>query len=291
MKPIRTLVVGVDADPRTGGLTRGSRRAVEVARWLAERDGRRLELAHSTRGDRYVESGGLGYVLVHEGLPDAATQELEDLAAEARAAGLECAVRLSDEKPAAALAQIAGSVGADLIVVGKHERDLPDAYLGSEALRTIRESPVSVWVASLTAPLAPRSIVAATDLLEMGARVLAMAAEVARRSGAEVHVAHAFQIPMGAQMESHGEPQVEALADEARRAVREQVDAAGFETEPRLHVGCTTPVRGLLSLDRQLGPDLTILGTTSRTGVSDLLLGHTAERVLTRLARSILVLR
>jgi nucleotide-binding universal stress UspA family protein len=88
--------------------------------------------------------------------------------------------------------------------------------------------------------------------------------------------------------------QVEAFLEEGVRTGRELLEAAakaaaerGIAAETRLEDGA--PVEAILHLARELAPDLIVMGTHGRRGLTRLVLGSTTESVLHRSAVPVLV--
>jgi universal stress protein A len=76
---------------------------------------------------------------------DAAARQLEKVAAKVRARGLTCEGHLIHGPPVDGIVEGAGSVGADLIVIGTRGlTGLKHVILGSVAERTIRSAPCPV---------------------------------------------------------------------------------------------------------------------------------------------------
>jgi len=80
---------------------------------------------------------------------------------------------------------------------------------------------------------------------------------------------------------------LEKEGKEALEYVREEGEKLGVEVETVMEEG--SPVKKIVELSR--GHDLIVMGTLGRTGVSKLLLGSVAERVLRHAACPVLVVR
>jgi len=80
--------------------------------------------------------------------------------------------------------------------------------------------------------------------------------------------------------------------DEARRILNEVADAAskaGVAVETRIEAGI--PFEDIVRLAREVSADLIIMGTHGRTGMSHLLLGSVAEKVVRRAPCPVLTVR
>lgn len=287
LQPITKVLVGVSFEEDGDRLTAGSQRALRQAEWLAWTGGE-ATLVHSKHGERAVDPEST-HEIVHEGPTSARLEVLEEEATRLRDVGLRAELAVRREEPYEALIREAHERNADLVLVGKHESSRR-SHLGSVARALIRECPVPVWVLKPTSNTVPEVIVAATDLTPTGAVAVAHASLLARRSGAELHLLHAYALDMAAQMHpgDGSEEQVRALAT---AAVQDQSKSADAPASAILHVTRNSPVRAILGADEALQPDLVVLGSISRGGLPGLLLGNTAESVLPKLSSSLLTVK
>lgn len=81
-----------------------------------------------------------------------------------------------------------------------------------------------------------------------------------------------------------------AEANEAIKAAREQIEAAGLAVQTRV-VEAHTPWRGILETATALGADLVVMGSHGRRGLEKLVLGSVAQRVLSHATLPVLVVR
>jgi len=285
--------VGLELETRTNELSAGSVRALGAALALARSRGAAVDLVHSIATDHYVEGTEGGCVLVHEGLSRAGRSVLEEARGRLTAEGLACEVFVSDDKAAFAITRQVLRSGADLALIGKHDARVDGSPLGSVASKLVRKCPGMVWVVDPLLPERPQRVLCATDLSAVGARAIAVGADLAAPWGARVHVVHAYQIPMSEQLRAgRGESGVlDALRREVTARVEGQLAEVELATPPELHVGCSAPEQGILSVLERVRPDLLVMGTVSRGGIAGFLMGYTAERVLPRVKCSLLVVK
>lgn len=292
MRSIRHLVLGLDFDPTGSALSAGSARALELAISVAEEEGARVDLVHSIAADRYVEQAG-GLVVVLEGLPPAGEEVLQGALARLADQSIAGQIRIHRERPWLALAREAREHGADLVVVGTHDESHERRGLGNVAVKVVRDSPCPVWAVGPMGNAVPRRILATTDLSEVGGRAVGAAAFLASRFRAELHVVHAYQITLEQQMEHaiHDPIDLGPVHGRAEEAVRRQVAEQAVGVAAELHVGCCSPLRGILSAAERIQPDLIVLGAVRRHGLPAMVLGSTAEKILARTAWSVLVVK
>jgi universal stress protein E len=289
----RRIVIGVELACEDG-LGAGTRRALLRARQIAKETGARLTLVHSTRADERWDSGQGNFVRVADRVADEAREQLAGTLSDLAESGIETELVLSSESAELAIIRRVLEEGADLAIVGKRADVRHDARrLGSVSMKLLHQCPCPVWVekAAEAGPL--ETIVAATDLTPVGLRVVQLAGALTVQFDAALHVVHAFQMPLDVQI-AGPEAEEEYIA-RARVETAERVAAQLESVLPRekagIHVGLTSPTRAVLEAVEHLDPDLVVLGSVSRGGISGLLIGNTAERLLGRLDCSILTVK
>lgn len=286
----RRIVVGLDLHPESGALTAGGRAALAQARWLARGESIRCTLLHSTKADEFWDGDAQVYRSARAAAPS--RDALDSARAELEGAGVATEVEVAEERAWLAIVRRVIEAPADLVIVGKRTEHEPGGpFVGSQATKLLRNCPCAVWVARPGAPAPPTCVLAATDLSAVGERVLQRAAFVAERAGAILHVLHTLQLTMAAQLHADDEGYLERTEDETRAQIHELLTRIGYTGRPELHIGLTTPTRGVLECVARCTPDLVVLGTVSRGGVAGLLLGNTAERLLQRIDASLLTIK
>jgi nucleotide-binding universal stress UspA family protein len=140
----------------------------------------------------------------------------------------------------------------------------------------------------------PIKILLATDGSEDAAFAARVAADLARRTEAQLYVAHAWR-PAA---RGFGYPALvwtdysHLYEREARRLLESQVreiEASGVSVEPRLLHG--PPVEAILDLCEELEPGLVVVGSRGRGPVGRLLVGSVAEGVVHHARFPVLVAR
>jgi universal stress protein E len=175
---------------------------------------------------------------------------------------------------------------SDLVVVGKRSESRVDGpLLGSVSARLLRSCPCAIWVVKPDAAQQPRVLLAATDLSEVGERVLQLAGSIAQECGSALHVVHALDLPFTIQMEGdEAQSQyLEQARNEACDKIRSSLRDRDLRTPAELHVALTSPTHAITECVERLRPDLVVMGTISRGGIPGVLIGNTAERLLGRL--------
>jgi nucleotide-binding universal stress UspA family protein len=148
--------------------------------------------------------------------------------------------------------------------------------------------------------LAIKTILLPTDGSECSAKAMAYALSLAKRYGGRVVALHVIDrrweeqtraafVEVGQDLTQKIR---EGYAEEARRilqAVAEAAAKAGVPVETRTITGI--PFDDIVRIGAELAADLIIMGTHGRTGISHLLLGSVAERVVRRAPCPVLTVR
>lgn len=141
----------------------------------------------------------------------------------------------------------------------------------------------------------PKKILAATDFSETAEQAGALARDLARRFEAHLDMLHVIVLLEDPHLEKDRRDQLEALlnsGDDARRKVLEESyeEQKGVDITPHLIRGIA-PDEVIVDTAGTLGSDLIVMGTHGRRGLSHLLLGSVAERVLRTTSSPVLTVR
>ncbi|HEX8362444.1 MAG TPA: universal stress protein [Longimicrobium sp.] len=132
------------------------------------------------------------------------------------------------------------------------------------------------------APLAIRSILAATDLSEASGGVLRAAAAIAGRTGAALHVLHVYDFPPNPYLDVDAAPAFQDRIRGAEMALDEHLATAlppGTAVASR-QVVIDVPHRAILARALGVSADLVVLGPHRKGGLEQRILGSTADRVV-----------
>jgi nucleotide-binding universal stress UspA family protein len=132
----------------------------------------------------------------------------------------------------------------------------------------------------------PGKILLATDGSEDARLAARAAADLSGKTGAELHVVHAWQyVP-------HPVVDPDQYEEEAGRLVKDQTefvsDAGGTVNETHLVMGA--PVDAILDLAEEIGADLVVMGSRGHGPLGRLILGSVSEGVVHHATRPVLVL-
>ncbi len=190
----------------------------------------------------------------------------------------------------------------DLLVVPARGEDPfgPD----SVTQHLFRKCPVPVWAVHPGRAPFPRRALAAVDPGAPGSverrlarRVLELALRIAGAGPIELHAVHAWSVPAEALIRSKlGAERTQAFLDQQRELAQEQLEALIDESGLRdaiagVHLPAGNPAAAVPDLAEALDADLVVLGSAGRNGLAGILIGSTTEAIVTRLARSVAVVK
>lgn len=136
-----------------------------------------------------------------------------------------------------------------------------------------------------------KTILVPTDFSPCSREAVKLAAEIAQESGGVLHLLHVVEVPAG--LEPHSLVHVDGVRNSVTVEQAAHEAAEQLLAEHRGAIGSAVQVHTLsitgeavpdvLAMAEKLGADLLVVGTHGRRGLSHLLLGSVAER-LVRLA-------
>jgi nucleotide-binding universal stress UspA family protein len=93
-----------------------------------------------------------------------------------------------------------------------------------------------------------------------------------------------------------GSKRTQVLLDQQRQLAREQMRELITEAhlEPSIagtHLPAGNPAPAILALAEELDADLVVLGSSGRRGLAGILIGSSAEAIVTRMARSVAMVK
>ncbi len=198
------------------------------------------------------------------------------------------------------------------VVIGKHDLVIKTAdglarsgqLFGSVAKRLLRQCPCPVWVLKRDSYHKVHRILAAIDVeaedephRELNHRIMDIAFSIATNEEAELHVVSAWEVWMEASMRKHAGNQ---RIDHARKLHQTKVTQAVDELHQvpntnvelvHMHLEEGAAANVIRSVANEIQPDLLVMGTVCRTGIAGVVIGNTAETVLSEANCSVLALK
>jgi nucleotide-binding universal stress UspA family protein len=201
--------------------------------------------------------------------------------------GVRCTSEIVEDIPGFAIAAAAKRTNADLIVMGSRGlTGLKHVLLGSVAERTVRTAPCPVLTTKHDGAGAfrLRTILVPMDFSPASHRALEIAKDLAKSAGpAHLILVHAYYVPIELEqfLIQQGDPVLERLSESVTKDLEKILTGlqdAGISSEYLASRGA--PERLIVELAKQKHADLIVMGTHGRRGLTHMLLGSVAERVV-----------
>lgn len=297
MRRFKNILVGVDlsGDDRFVADAPGlpSERAVEQALWLAALNGARVTFLYavdvSPQAQSLLAKPGVDHSVVDE-----ASDALNRLVEHARQLGVAANSKVALGHPWSELIAQVQSEQHDLVVVGSGRHfAITQVLFGTTGMKLLRKCPCPVWITKPKTTQAVEAVLVAHDLSPVGTLALQLGASIAQLQHSELHVLHA--------MEEHpvlaaGEVVVENASFEetkaaARSRILSELEALDLGFAPHVEIQAGDAVDSILQYiaDHPIG--LLAMGTVARSGIDGMISGNTAERLLTKISCSLLVVK
>lgn len=171
---------------------------------------------------------------------------------------------------------------ADVIVIGRRgKRGLARMMVGDATAKVIGHAECPVLVAPRPARLWEKRILLATDGSQYSEAAASAAAHLAKQAGLPVTV-------ISVVTNSHSQ----ARRQEAEKAVNSKVErlkGLGLEVEGKVVEG--RPDEAIVKAAETSGADLIVVGSHGRTGITKVLVGSVAERVIGQASCPVLVVK
>lgn len=280
--------------------------AARVGAWVASRSGGPLELVHVVSNVRRALHDAsyearrellFGDIEVFErDIRKATDAKLHDLRERLALPTAHCETLLGE--PFVEVIHAVLKEGRDLVVTGARGLTGWRKFLvGSTAARLTRNCPASVWVVKPEHADPPRRVLAATDLSDVSRRAVEAAIWVAEQASAELCILHVIDADDTTELLEAAPSGTPAgirrqIRGEARKRLDAFIDALPQSTLPIKHeLTSGTPWREINRLAKKHQADLVTLGTVGRSGIPGMLLGNTAEKVLSTCEASLLTVK
>lgn len=279
---MKTIVVATDFSER-------SDRAIRRAKLLAREFDSKVHLVHVVDDDQAQT-----IVLAER---EASTKLLEELTHTLKEIdAVNCDFRIVLGKPFTGINQAARDVGADLIVIGPHRRQiLRDILVGTTAERTIRTADRPVLMANGVPTGSYRRAIAATDLSSYSETTIRTANSLGLLDRPNVSLLHVFSVPGTALMSraslSDFEKRAYILGTEKRAS--EEVTSFMDRINVKGMSMCLKPAivdiaNTICTTAEELAAELIVIGTCGRSTIARALMGSVTEGVLRNSDRDIL---
>jgi universal stress protein E len=306
MQRFRNILVGVDlssADHLADvELTPPSREALQRAIWLA---------AH-TRGDLTIlavlDVSAHAQALLQEKLQHApgdlereACEILERFVAEAKKEGVEARQKLAFGTPWQEICRQVLADKHDLVVVGTRDLgQISRILFGSTGMKLLRTCPCPVWITRPDPDWNDLNILVPSDFSEVALEALRIAVNGGQLVDTKLHLLHALEGQIGPPawfgrvQRQIVEQYIACQREEAKKQLHEQLSLTDYRTLPhgvKVHVVDGPPDEAILKAIDDFQIDLVVMGTATRSGLSNLVLGNTAERLISHMKCSVIAVK
>jgi len=296
---LKTILVAVD-------FSTGSRTALAQAARLVGLNGAKLHVLHvvdaaavAALADSREENYETHAKLATEGASTALTRWM----AQSTAPG-DYEVTIAIGNPLHEILEHARTLKADLLVAGIAGAGEMPAGAGSISSKLARKVPIPMLLVRTNHPQAFRKIVACIDFSATSREVAEQARRVASKDGSLVDFLHVWQEPWAAMayptpFADTGVPAAVPTPEERETYMQEiRNELHGFVRHAAQGIDATEVLHesfshgnGIVAHAQESQADLIVVGGKGRTNLRYVLLGSTAERLLTRLPCSLLVVK
>jgi universal stress protein E len=290
----KTILVVVDPTAT------GEQPVIERAAWLAQKMSATLELLICDF-DAQIDAGQVSTVWISQ--PDAKENlcsihrsNLEKLAEPLRARGLEVVVEVAWDHPLGE-AIVRKTIASKPWLVAKdthHHNVLKRTILSNTDWHLIRGCPAPLWLVKSDPIASSPKVFAAVDPLhehdkpaQLDDTIFGFAKELAENTGGELHVAHAFSVPVGLDLPPDV---IESIGKQHRQAMSEFLSKHKVESA-NAHLLEGPPAECLVEITAERDADIMVMGAVSRRGLDKLFVGSTANRVLDRLLCDLVIVK
>jgi len=238
------------------------------------------------------------------------TAKLEKLVAPLKRSGLRTKTRVLFGKPFIEVIREVLRDKHDIVVKGAQDRRrVKEMIFGSTTMHLMRKCPAPVWVIKPTRHKSFARVLAAVDPAAedgkarrqwdaMNAKILELASSLSEMAGNDLHVIGAWTIYGESHLTGQGIPHEElrryrletksAYSKALEELVKKHVPPS---TAVQVHLLKGDPGRVIPQFVKNHQVDVIVMGTLSRTGVSGLFIGNTAEKILGNVGCSVLTVK
>lgn len=298
MKSIKNILVGVDLSEGDRFVSKEqpppTAKAVEQAMWLASVTSARITFFHAidvsaaTRTLIEASSGGEETVLVE------ANKVLESLTAEATAKGIEASHGVRFGKSWEEIITQVLRDQHDFVIIGaRHLTAARSVLVGSTGVKLLRLCPTPVWITQPQETQRIGSILVAHCLKEVGDEAMEFGCTLAKLSTAKLHVLHSLELPDHDSMlpERIAAEKMTEYRSDAHGHIDSQLQRYVLSQSAESHIVTRPPAQEVLKYVAANNIDLLVMGTIARSGLSGVVFGNAAERMLPQMACSLLAIK
>jgi nucleotide-binding universal stress UspA family protein len=235
-----------------------------------------------------ADGAGIDPSPIMAALDEEGQAELDEAAAQCRAAGITPGVAIVHDTPVGGILSTLETQQSDLVIMGTHAREgLARTFLGSTTegvLRLSRVPVLTVRVADHVAAAPFASIVVAIDDSEPSHAAVAVAAMLKREANAAVAGTYAVETTQlyrdAGTFGFNPEELEEEMRDDGASIVRAAIARAGLPDDTPAVVVEGEPVAAIIQVAEERHATLIVTGTHRRSGIRRFVLGSVAEHLV-----------
>jgi len=290
----KRILVATDFSPHAAA-------AFQQAVWLARQSGAQIVLAHTIPDLRRVAHSAFLYgecETVEREARQQSEARMKQMIVDLSATDLDVRIETWIGEPFVELTHAVQQAGFNVVFAGTRGLAAWEQFfVGSTAQRLIRKCPSSVWIVKAEHVGPPKKVLAATDFSEVSRRAAREGLWIAQQASAEFHLLHLIDyqtdVPMNVVTQL---PLDVPLRREVNELAHKNLErfVESLDTDPakvHLHLSWGTPWQEVGRLTRNWNVDLLALGTVGRSGLKGVLLGNTAEKILSTCDCSVLAVK
>ena len=265
-----------------------SNRALRQAGLLAQPDNSQLHIVHVVDDDQPEE-----LIIIER--REAERMLAEQLKSIPELQEIQCRPMVVIGDPFDGILRAATQVGADLIVMGAHRKQLLlDVFIGTTIERVVRKGSFPVLMVNNEAQRRYERVVAPVDMSEASGRALRVAVSTGLISKSNATLLHAFLPPKGKMfLADSDQAGIDNYVASERQVARNELAAFLVSNELEherwsLRIEEGSPIEVISGVVSEMRPDLLVMGTHGRSALIKALIGSVTEEALRSLSVDIL---
>ena len=184
----------------------------------------------------------------------------------------------------------------DLVFAGAHAMTVwKELFVGSTAKKLIHTCPAPVWIVRPEHVGQPAAILTATDFSPVSRIAIEVASNLAQLAHAQLHTMHVVDSADVPEDILSKVPEGKSLREEIYEATKnrliEFLAPLGAQVDIKPHLTWGTPWKEINRFANHLKADLLVVGSIGRSGIAGMLVGNTAEQLLTCCQSSLLTVK
>ncbi len=228
-----------------------------------------------------------------------ATRVLEKLVAQAEAEGVKASCTVTFGTSWEQIIREAIRSNQTLVIVGRRgSRSTSRFFFGKTVTKLIRKCPVPVLIAKPDPVREVESILIADDFSDIGETVLDAGVQLAQIKMARLHVVHVIEEEGQGLFGGTSREEATKLEAKERETAEAEINERLSRTDYRTlvhgtkaHIEVGSPEEVILDLIESETVDLMVIGSVGRSGISAMLLGSTAERLVSTADSSLMIIK